>query len=400
MKLYAQHGHAPSDKMQRAVKDGFIEGVILSARYLKPSAVNQLITDLLSLNPDIDILVDPEFYATRYVGTPNSQLRYLEEWPHFLPRHRNELIVGTDAIDATLRSAYGVQADLGCTALIAPSIYVSRSFDSIEAAIALSFINRAQVIADDMGRYTPVYATIAAGRDAIVEQQNYLTFLNAITAIEPSPQGVYTLIGAGPTDERAGTVRSEIMVPEVIAGWMLLNYSLSLNGLNVVNGCADVLIPLLGVAGGYAGATGWWTGLQVFSMGRYVKGRSGGQLPRVKYLSKTLLNRITVNEREAFAEVIPNVMNGLSTDVLYEGREPDRTEEALQTWQAIASMNEEIALEDTDKGLKTLRDWIAQAGKCYEELQSVGFSEHYEANMEYLGALRNSLSNFEELAEL
>ena len=120
----------------------------------------------------------------------------------------------------------------------------------------------------------------------------------------------------------------------------------------------------------------------------------------MKYLSKTLLNRITVNEREAFAEVIPNVMNGLSTDVSYEGREPDRTEEALQTWQAIASMNEEIALEDTDKGLKTLRDWIAQAGKCYEELQSVGFSEHYEANMEYLGALRNSLSNFEELAEL
>ena len=109
MKLYAQHGHAPSDKMQRAVEDGFIDGVILSARYLKPGGVNELITELLSLNSDIDILVDPEFYATRYVGTPNSQLRYLEEWPHFLPRHRNELVVGTDGIDATLRSAYAVQ---------------------------------------------------------------------------------------------------------------------------------------------------------------------------------------------------------------------------------------------------------------------------------------------------
>ena len=400
MKLYAQHGHAPSDKMQRAVEDGFIDGVILSARYLKPGGVNELITELLSLNSDIDILVDPEFYATRYVGTPNSQLRYLEEWPHFLPRHRNELVVGTDGIDATLRSAYAVQADLGCTVLIAPSIYVSRSFDSIEAAIALSFINRAQVVADDMGLDTPIYATIAAGRDAIVEQQNYLTFLNAITAIEPSPQGVYTLIGAGPTDERAGTVRSEIMVPEVIAGWMLLNYSLSLNGLNVVNGCADVLIPLLGVAGGYAGATGWWTGLQVFSMGRYIKGGGGGQLPLKRYLSKTLLNRITINEREAFAKVLPNVMNGLSTDVLYEEREPDRTEEALQTWEAIASLNQEIVFGDMDEGLKALRDRIAEAEKCYEELQSAGFSERYEANMEYLGALQESLSNFKEMAEL
>jgi len=55
---------------------------------------------------------------------------------------------------------------------------------------------------------------------------------------------------------------------------------------------------------------------------------------------------------------------------------------------------------DMAKGLKALYDRIAEAEKCYEELQSAGFSERYEANMEYLGALQESLSNFEEMAEL
>ena len=79
MKLYAQHGHATQDKISKGIQEGFIDGAILSSRYLKPDSTKDLIDELRVLNPDIDILVDPEFYATRYLGTPNSQLRYLQE---------------------------------------------------------------------------------------------------------------------------------------------------------------------------------------------------------------------------------------------------------------------------------------------------------------------------------
>jgi len=245
MKLYAQHGHAPADKMIKGATDGLIDGVILSPRYLKHENAPGVIADLRKANPDIDILLDPEFYATRYVGTPNCQLRYLTEWPHFLPRRRNELLVGTDGIDATLRASYEVQAALGCNVLVAPNVFVANSLDSIEAAIAIAFISRAQLVADEMGIDIPVYATVALGRDTLVDLRNYESFLNAITAVEPLPAGIYALVGGGPADERVGTARSEIIVPEVIGGWMLLNYSLSLNGLKVVNGSSDILPPWL-----------------------------------------------------------------------------------------------------------------------------------------------------------
>ena len=400
MKLYAQHGHAPADKMVRGASDGLIDGAILSPRYLKHENTPDTIAELRAANPDTDILLDPEFYSTRYLGTPNCQLRYLTEWPHFRPRRRNELLVGTTVIDETLRASYEVQTALGCSSLVAPNVYVGNSLDSIDAAIAIAFISRAQLVADQMGVTTPVLATVALGRDALVDRRNFEAFLNAITAVEPLPSGIYALVGGGPADERVGTVRSEIIVPEVIGGWMLLNYSLSLNGLNVVNGSSDILTPWLGVAGGYAGATGWWSNLQVFAMGRYVRSAGGGQLPRVRYLSTALINRITINEREAFAEIVPEVMNGLPSDSLYEGREPSRTDEMLQTWAALAALTGEATGGDISEGLAMLRQRTIRARELYDELQSYGFSEQYEGNLEYLGALSGSIRAFEELAEL
>ncbi len=400
MKLYAQHGHAPSNKMHLAIGENIIDGVILSPRYMTQIRAKQLVEELCEIRSDIDIFLDPEFYATRQIGTPNAQLRYLEEWPHFVYRRQNELVVGTTGIDDTLRRAYEVQMEIGCTRLIAPNIYISNSFDSIEAAISISFINRAKLIANEMRIEKPVYATIAVCRDAIVDRQNFIAFLNAITALNLSPDGMYVLIGAGPTDERVGTIRSEILTKDVIAGWMLLNYSLSLNGLEVINGFSDILTPFLLASGGYAGATGWWSNLQVFSLGRYIKSSSGGQLPLVRYLSKKLLNRITINERAAFVEVIPGIMNGLPADSFYEGPQPSRSEEVLQAWQSIVSLNNENVTEDINDSLNLLIRCVNNAENCYRELQTFGFSSRFEANMEYISTLRDSLNFFVELAEL
>ena len=61
MKLYAQHGHAPSDKMSRATEEGLIDGVILSPRYLIPEKVTETVQELKEKNPDIEIIIDPEF---------------------------------------------------------------------------------------------------------------------------------------------------------------------------------------------------------------------------------------------------------------------------------------------------------------------------------------------------
>ena len=56
MKIYAQHGYAPSDKMLRAIGERFINGVILSPRYLIPESTNQLIIDLKDQNSEMKFL--------------------------------------------------------------------------------------------------------------------------------------------------------------------------------------------------------------------------------------------------------------------------------------------------------------------------------------------------------
>lgn len=181
---------------------------------------------------------------------------------------------------------------------------------------------------------------------------------------------------------------------------MLLNHSLSLNGIRVINGFSDILTPFLGAAGGYAGASGWWSNLQVFSMGRYIKGPGGGQSPLLKYLCLKLLNRIPVNSLRAYTELVPELMNNLPTDAYYDGKEPSRTEEALQSWEAIKFMTDITISNNIGESLERLENWIVNAESYYGRLNELGFSDDFESNMEYLQCLKDSLMAFARLAEL
>lgn len=403
MKLYAQHGFGPSDKLARGAEDRLIDGVVLSSRYLTPEAAAKSGEELRSINADFDILLDPEYYAMQQIGMPNAHLGRLAEegrWPHFVAHRPSEFLAKPSRIQTVLQAAYQAQDMVGCSCFIAPNIYVSRSFDSIESAVALSFITHAKAIAGDMALGAPIFATLCVTRDALMNQHEFEAFLTTLTAIEPKPDGIYLLVSAGSADEQGRSSRSDIIIPEVIGNWMLLNYSLTLNGMRVINGCSDLLSPLLAIAGGEAGASGWWSNLQFFSIGRYIRNEGGGRQPLRRYISTRLLNRVTVNEREAFVALIPEIANGLSMDVCYEGREPSQTEESLQSWQAIASLNEGASSGDMVADLGRFEQRIETAKACYQELVSSGFTERYEANKEYLEALSGGLKYFREKAEI
>src|SRR6266436_5238162 len=83
MKILAQHGHQPGDKIHRGLKENVTDGVIFSARYSPPDKARTLINEARLLKADAEILLDPEFYATRLLGTPNSQLGSLPDWSYF-----------------------------------------------------------------------------------------------------------------------------------------------------------------------------------------------------------------------------------------------------------------------------------------------------------------------------
>jgi len=399
MKLYAQHGFGPGDKIREGMKEGIIDGVIYSARYEKQSNVNKDVEETKKYAERADILLDPEMYACFQADLPDSQLGGLPDWPFFAAYRRSQLET-TETVDKILKDTLDVLIDLPLTAIIAPNIYIPRSFNSIEAVIAKNFIRRTRSTFARKGDNRRILSTLAIGRDALLDQMEFESFLNDITALDHPPDGFYVLIGGGMTEERTDLSQSEVMHADVIANWMLLNYTLSLNGYIVINGCSDILTPFLGGVGGYAGATGWWTNLRMFSMNRYIRSVSGGRLPLVRYLSNLLLNRITFSEREAIAALMPDINNGLRHDEDYEGKEPQRNIEVLQTWEAIADLNKRLVTLDTGENLSRLEHSITVAETAYANISSYGFQLNVEARGEYIAALREGIRTFKRYAEI
>jgi len=179
---------------------------------------------------------------------------------------------------------------------------------------------------------------------------------------------------------------------------MLINFSLSINGFQVINGYSDLLTPFLGVAGGVAGATGWWSNLRMFSIDRFFPS-VGGRLPLIRYLSKLLLNRITISEKEALSAFIPGISNELPHDQEYNP-EPERSREVLQTWEALKSLNEELIDKNVSKGLEKSLLAISRAEQAYSEIAALGIVLDQKSRDEHILALLDGLREFMERAEL
>lgn len=399
MKLYAQHGHQPSDKIIKGVEKEFIDGCIYSPRYIQQDKLNDKISEVLATGKNPELYIDPEFYASRHCGLPNCQLGYLENWDHFIPQNRRGLVTA-NGIESVLMKSYEVMnMYAGVTGIIAPNIYISRSFDSVEAGISMNFIAQTKKAYAKSGGKKPVYATLAVDYQALLNSAELTSFLNDITALGEMPDGFYVLIGRGLIDERAELPNLDIS--SVISGWMYINYILSINQYRVINGYSDILSVLLGAVGGTAGATGWWSNLRVFSLGRYVRSdKDGGRLPNFRYLSMPLLNRITVDEREAYSKLIPGIINKLSMDKEYDNANIDRTVEVLQSWEAIKQFSCTNNVKDIETSLVRLEQAITNAIRIYSLLAQQGFSANYEANCEYLESLKNGIASFKQLAEI
>ncbi len=400
MKLFVQHGHQPSDKIKLGLEEKVVEGVIYSPRYVNPKRLNLLIEDARNSNKKSEIMIDPEFYATRHVENPNNQLGYLTDWEHFIPQRRRDLITAK-TVDSVLLKTFEIMNSYNPSAFISPNIYISESFDSMEAGISINFLSRAKILASRCNNSIPVYATLAIDHRALLNTNNFKTFLNDITALDDPPDGFYILIGRGMINERSDLVNSEMVTPAVIGGWMLINYILSINEYQVINGYSDILTPFLGAVGGSAGATGWWSNLRTFTLGKYIRSEGfGGRAPNIKYLSKKLFNRLKLEERESYSEIISNVKNNLLHDKDYDSGVPNRSTESLQTWEAITSLNKDLIKNDMEDSLKALEIAVADAQNAYSKLVSVGLTEGYEAVNEYLSTLTESINVFRKLAEI
>lgn len=400
MKLYAQQGYGTGsdpNKILQGLEAGYINGAIISPKDYRIERVNELFAAMAGEHASADRLIDPQFYASLMAQDPDARMgRLLQgEYPYFEQRRRSQL-ESEERVKADIRACLEFQLGLDVTSVIAPSILIRRSFNSIEAVVAKNFVRHAQEIWEEVGDGRPMLATIAVDIEALQDKEELLAFLGDITVLENPPSGFYLLV-ANPSSQ----IRPELVDHRILAGWMLMNHALNLNGFEVVNGFSDILTPFLAAAGGSAGATGWWSNLKVFSMDKFSPASGGGRRPVFRYLSKGLLNSIRYDELESIRNTFPSVLNGLPTDEFYDpeyGSEPaNQNAEILQTWNSIKS----FAPATGEPELSDCVQWIDDAKEIYDQIGASSAMRLMErSNDAHLESLEDGVQLFAQLAEI
>ncbi|HCN30616.1 MAG TPA: hypothetical protein DIT64_18150 [Verrucomicrobiales bacterium] len=398
MKLYAQQGYGTGsgdrDKVIAGLAAGYIQGAIISPKDYGIDRATELLERMEGEHADADRLFDPQFYASVMAHDADGRLGKLlssDYEPYFEPRRRSQLESESRVRD-DLRACLGFQAGLAVTAAIAPNIVIRQRFNSIEAVISKNFIRNARQAWNDEGDDRPLFVTLAMDAEALQERHELEEFLSDITVMDEPPDGFYLLVN-NPTSD----IASELVDARTLAGWMMMNHSLQLNGFQVINGFSDILTPFLCAAGGTAGATGWFNTQKVFSLNRFAPPAAGGMRPVPRYLSKGLLNSIRFDELHRLRGRFPNVLNGLPTDANYDlsnGSQPDdQLAEVLQTWDAISSFATPV--------MENCNLWIERAESLYNEINlNPGLRLMGRSNDAHLYLLRGGVALFAELAEI
>ena len=109
---------------------------------------------------------------------------------YFQPRRRSQL-ERESQIEKELEAALTFQSGLNVTGIIAPNILIPNSLNSIEAVISKNFIRLVKAHYAALKDKRPVYATLAVSRNALMDKQELVDFVNEITLPDNPPEGFY-----------------------------------------------------------------------------------------------------------------------------------------------------------------------------------------------------------------
>jgi hypothetical protein len=401
MKLYAQQGYGTgtgeNDRIIAGLEAGYIQGAIISPKDFSSERATALLQQMKDDYPAADRLFDPQWYASILAYDPDSRMGKLvtDDYSYFEARRRSQM-ESESQVRTDLEACLRFQAKMPLTAVFAPGIVIRQRFNSAEGVIAKNFIRNARAAWDNVGDERPLYATLAMDAEALQDRLALEEFLAEITVLDSPPDGYYLLV-----HQPTSGIAPELVDPRTLAGWMLVNHSLNLNGFKVINGYSDILTPFLAAAGGQAGATGWFNTQKIFSLDRFAPPSPGGRRPVYRYLSTGLLNSIRFDELERLRTRFPEVLNGLPTDDFYDpenGSMPDgQLQEVLQTWDAISS----FVPHDCQPELSDCDEWIANATSQYGQINlAPGMRLMGRSNGDHLESLSGGLRLFAELAEI
>ena len=282
MTVFAQHGYGKSDKINRGLDAGNLKGVILSPKDEGVERLEHYINELSGSYPDIEIMVDPQFYVST-ISEP--KLGHLEEYPYFESElSRLQFIKPTD-IRNYVKNTLDYQLRTSVTRILTPTVMVD-NLSNPWSQIALSLAMESVEYYSRKGDSRPLYISLCIDEIALTDKENLDEYLDMLSILEVD--GFYIIVKR----EKTGMISS--LDPIRLSNLMYFTHVLAnYNEYDVVFGYTDLLGLPLFAAGSSAVSSGWFNTLKCFNISRF-QPSSGGRRPRARYTSKSLINSILV----------------------------------------------------------------------------------------------------------
>lgn len=392
MTLYAQHGYGKSDKIEHGINKGFLNGVILSPKDETIANMKGYITELRQKHTDIRVMLDPQFYASTVSPLKAGKLL---QYPYFKEElTRRDLSMPT-SISSHVDEVISFQLECGLEDLVSPTVIIE-DFQGVWSQIALNLAVESAEYTKNNDRNNDLYINLCMSREALKNREAIDEYLDMLSLLEV--KGFYILVESDNTGDR--------MIDEsAYENLLYLCYSLSeVNMYSVVVGYSDLVgIPLLCV-GVDAIASGWFNGLNRFSLKKF-QPSSGGRSPNPRYTSLKLMNKILlIPELQTISDqgYLDQVLVGTSYDGLLE-RNPssdawNRSTECFHNWEVLFNICQEISSKNSiAEKLDYLVELLEEAMRLYQELEEHTIPFSPSSNKNHLTQWIRSVSNFREL---
>ncbi len=392
MTLYAQHGYGKSDKIQKAMEFGIIDGVVFSPRDEAPERLSESIRSIADSWPESELMIDPQFHL---LTIETLKARRLPDYDYYQSMLNRADFVDSPKVEAYSRAVIEWQRSLPVCHLVAPTVLFQDFQDAWKSQTALQMASasaRFHSAGSDLVK--PLLLSFVFDESALAALDRLKEFLNIITGLKPS--GFYIVVN------RAQSRYKARMKPDLLQNLLYMTYVLAeLNGFDVILGYTDLIGILAHAVGAKATACGWSLALRQFSEENFKK-REGGQRALERYTSIPLLNVILRSElNDALDKKLGHkVLTRTPFDEQFLQNPKDdshwhSTAMALRHWAALKMAVEDVVAEEgVGNRLSRVMQMISSAKQLYEELRRAGISLCQTSTGRHLGDWEKAIKGF------
>ena len=392
MKLYAQHGYAKSDKIDRAFEGGAVNGVIFGPNNEKPESLRECVEKFAQLKPRPDILIDPQLYVSLLTNPKEGNLPLYDYYSSNLTIRD----LTPKRINSIVRSVINFQNELPVTRFISPTIIVD-NFTSRSVQIAQFLAQSSMDYYSGLKTKTPLLLSYVFSENALGSQSQVDEFLDTVSLYETT--GFYLVV------VRPSGQYQQIFDAERMAAWLFILYSLGIrNRFETVCGYTDFLGFPASALGASAAATGWFNSLRQFDVKRF-QPSTGGRPPKERYSSGPLLNSIFLQELDNCydSDMTRDVLTGTIYDRVFRQGRPSSQDwptdiSTLHHWATLKQLYERTASKSLRERIEVVEKSISDAEILYNRLRGSGVQFDPITGPAHLREWSQALSTFRSLA--